>query len=151
MKRFFKKTSGFTLIELMIVIAIIAILAAILIPNFIRARAQSQLSACESNEKNMATSLEMYSTDNQGNYPGPAGATTAMNAAWLTANLGIQYMRAPAVCPANQAFYSYNAAALPINNYTILQGAAGATAAHGVIIGANTTYPQYYARGGLLP
>ncbi|MDQ7819460.1 MAG: prepilin-type N-terminal cleavage/methylation domain-containing protein, partial [Armatimonadota bacterium] len=36
---------GFTLIELLIVVAIIAILAAILIPNFLRARAQSQVAA----------------------------------------------------------------------------------------------------------
>ena len=59
-----KKRAGFTLIELMIVIAIIAILAAILVPNFIRARAQGQLTACKSNLKNIGTALEMYSTDN---------------------------------------------------------------------------------------
>jgi len=61
--------TGFTLIELMIVIAIIAILAAILVPNFIRARAQGQLTSCESNCKNIGTALEMYSTDNSGRYP----------------------------------------------------------------------------------
>ncbi|MGI5844298.1 MAG: competence type IV pilus major pilin ComGC [Candidatus Xenobium sp.] len=64
-----KKSGGFTLIELMIVIAIIAILAAILVPNFIRARAQGQFTACKSNLKNIATALEMYSTDSQGRYP----------------------------------------------------------------------------------
>ncbi len=64
-----KKSGGFTLIELMIVIAIIAILAAILVPNFIRARAQGQFTACKSNLKNIATALEMYSTDAQGRYP----------------------------------------------------------------------------------
>lgn len=60
---------GFTLIELMIVIAIIAILAAILVPNFLRARQQSQLSSCQSNLKNIATACEMYSVDNNGHYP----------------------------------------------------------------------------------
>ncbi len=64
-----RRSGGFTLIELMIVIAIIAILAAILVPNFIRARAQGQLTACKSNLKNIGTALEMYSTDWSGKYP----------------------------------------------------------------------------------
>lgn len=64
-----KKRAGFTLIELMIVIAIIAILAAILVPNFLKARAQGQLTACKSNCKNIATALEMYASDNSGRYP----------------------------------------------------------------------------------
>jgi len=59
---------GFTLIELLIVVAIIAILAAILIPNFLRARAQSQLSASKGNMKNTATALESYFVDNNA-YP----------------------------------------------------------------------------------
>ncbi len=59
---------GFTLIELMIVIAIIAILAAILIPNFLHARAESQTAACEGNEKQIATALEEYAVDSNGSY-----------------------------------------------------------------------------------
>lgn len=64
---------GFTLIELLIVVAIIAILAAILIPNFLRARAQSQLSASKGNLKNLATSLESYFVD-RGSYPAAIGS-----------------------------------------------------------------------------
>ncbi len=60
---------GFTLIELMIVIAIIAILAAILIPNFLHARAQSQSASCQGNEKQLATALEEYAVDHNGTYP----------------------------------------------------------------------------------
>jgi type II secretory pathway pseudopilin PulG len=52
----------------MIVIAIIAILAAILIPNFAHARAESQTSACEDNEKGIATAMEEYAVDNAGQY-----------------------------------------------------------------------------------
>src|SRR5260370_26412483 len=45
------------------VIAIIAILAAILIPNFLHARAESQTAACEGNEKQVATALEERSEE----------------------------------------------------------------------------------------
>jgi prepilin-type N-terminal cleavage/methylation domain-containing protein len=62
---------GFTLIELMIVVGIIAILAGILIPNFVNARAQAQTSACESNLRSIATALELLYADQQ-DY-GPAG------------------------------------------------------------------------------
>jgi len=60
---------GFTLLELLIILGIICVLAAILVPNFVRARARGQLTACKSNLKNIGTALEMYFTDNQGRYP----------------------------------------------------------------------------------
>src|SRR3989475_9428025 len=62
---------GFTLIELSIVVAIIAILAAILIPNFLRARAQAQVAATKGNLKNVATALESYFVHTP-SYPSPA-------------------------------------------------------------------------------
>ncbi|MBT9581785.1 prepilin-type N-terminal cleavage/methylation domain-containing protein [bacterium] len=64
---------AFTLIEIMIVITIIAILAAIMVPSFKRARSKSQLSACASNCKNTATALEMYAVDNAGRFPSLSG------------------------------------------------------------------------------
>jgi prepilin-type N-terminal cleavage/methylation domain-containing protein len=67
---------GFTLIELMIVIAIISILAAILIPNFMHARAESVTSSCEMNEKMLATAEEEYSVDNGGAYVAFGSLTT---------------------------------------------------------------------------
>jgi len=70
---------GFTLIEMMIVVAIIAILVSILVPNFIRARAQAQTAACEANLKEIATALELYETDND-SYP-PSGTVNTSNTA----------------------------------------------------------------------
>ena len=67
---------GFTLIEMMIVVAIIAILVSILVPNFIRARAQAQTAACEANIKEIATALELYQTDNL-KYPASGEATSS--------------------------------------------------------------------------
>ena len=51
MKTQIRRSAGFTLVEIMIVVAIIALLAAIAIPNFVKARASSQKAACIANLK----------------------------------------------------------------------------------------------------
>jgi type II secretion system protein G len=89
---------GFTLIELMIVVAIIAILAGILIPNFVNARSQAQTAACESNLRAIATALELYYADNQV-YPTAGGA--AVQPSLLTAN-GVAYLNNTPKDPAAQ-------------------------------------------------
>jgi prepilin-type N-terminal cleavage/methylation domain-containing protein len=95
---------GFTLIELMIVIAIIAILAAILIPNFAHARAESQTSACEDNEKGIATAMEEYAVDNAGQY---------------TSALPVTYLVQTPKDPVNGAGYNVNAVAGVYGSYQI--------------------------------
>ena len=59
-----RNEAGFTLIELMIVIAIIGILAAIAIPQFSAYRKRSYYAAAESDLRNLATAQEAYYTDN---------------------------------------------------------------------------------------
>jgi type II secretion system protein G len=63
---------GFTLVELMVVVAIIALLAAVVIPNYVHARAQAAVAQSEANLKQIATSLELYYADNQA-YPAGSG------------------------------------------------------------------------------
>jgi prepilin-type N-terminal cleavage/methylation domain-containing protein len=56
-------TAGFTLVEIMIVVAIIALLAAIAIPNFVKARATSQANACISNLRQIESAVVQFSIE----------------------------------------------------------------------------------------
>lgn len=59
---------GFILIELLTVVAIMAIVASIIMPDFMRARAQSQVAVSESNLRHLAFALESYYIE-RGTYP----------------------------------------------------------------------------------
>jgi type IV pilus assembly protein PilA len=60
---------GFTLVEIMIVVAIIALLAAIAIPNLLRARVSANDSLAQGTLRAISTAAETFGTANTGNYP----------------------------------------------------------------------------------
>lgn len=62
------RNKAFTLIELLIVVAIIAILAAIAVPNFLEAQTRSKVARVNADQRTLATAIESYRIDNN-DYP----------------------------------------------------------------------------------
>jgi prepilin-type N-terminal cleavage/methylation domain-containing protein len=95
---------GFSLPELLIVIAIIAILAVILILNLMHIRDNATAAACESNERRIAEAVDSYAVDHGGRVPQGQGFVTAD----LFGGPNNPYMNQPnLVDPANGQPYLY--------------------------------------------
>jgi prepilin-type N-terminal cleavage/methylation domain-containing protein/prepilin-type processing-associated H-X9-DG protein len=71
MQKISKARSGFTLIEILVVLAVIGILAAILFPVFARARENARRASCQSNLKQIGLGIAQYVQDNDERYPRP--------------------------------------------------------------------------------
>jgi prepilin-type N-terminal cleavage/methylation domain-containing protein/prepilin-type processing-associated H-X9-DG protein len=99
----FQKT-GFTLVELLVVIGVIALLAGILVPSLAKARGHSRRTACLSNLRTLGQSLVMYANDHKERLPNGNPPQTADD--WAgTQNVLVafnrNYVKSPAVfrCP----------------------------------------------------
>jgi prepilin-type N-terminal cleavage/methylation domain-containing protein len=126
---------GYTLIEIAVVVAIIAILLALVLPNLTRSTAQGRLSACKTNLRNLVSGIELYAMDN-GSLPPPSLGTLVPT-----------YVAALPVCPAT-GLDSYSPGYVSVNyptNYTIMCAGTG----H-VGIYYRPDYPQYAFGQGII-
>jgi len=95
------KSKGFTLVEIMIILAIIALLAAIAIPNFLNAQMAANTQAAKENIRNLSAACEKYAAANNAVYPATlaqlstfistAGSYCADASGGVTTSKGYQY------------------------------------------------------------
>lgn len=122
-----KNTNAFTLVEILIVVAIIALLATIALPNLVRARIQANQSSAQATLKTISSSLEnYYALNNQ--YPPETTTLVGATPPYLNSDYfaaaknGFSYT-ATVLSP-----YSYHISAVPISSnlgihsYTISTG-----------------------------
>lgn len=133
-----RRARGFTLVELLTVLCIMTMIAAIIMPRFFIARDTSAYTACGQNLRNIATALQSYANDNDQQYPPLLNALTP------------QYMALLPACPdakgTDSYSPSYEASANPRTFTVFCNGSY-----HTTVVGVLANQPYYYMGVGLGP
>lgn len=123
-----RNQKGFTLVEIMIVVAIIALLASIAIPNLLRAKLVSNDAVAQGTLREMSTATETYATANSGNYPVDMTSLTGASPSYIAQDkCGVTAAGYSYTCGMGTTGYTFTAAPVTVGTtgtttYTIRTG-----------------------------